>query len=598
MPRTKRNPLPSPLTWEQLRLHFIYPDQEAYESIRPMLLESQPAHERAKETGLSKSTLNRRAKQFRQVGMVGLVPRAPTARQTAPLPLPAPIRRLIAELKAEYPPLTLREIAAMVYVKYGRRPSHHTVQKVLDEAAATAKDEAPIQLGVKRRFPPYAQIHGADHRRMAIVRLHLEGWPITRIAGYLQTTRLTVHHTIERWIEEGVRGLDDKSHAPTGPRKVTVQTLEAARKLQRNPRLGAFRLAAALEQQGLRVSPRTCSRILKLNRALYPELAPPAPEHADWPHKAMPYSTTVPHAIWTVDVRYITEHQCGDFSGTAYVITILDNASRAALASLISPTQDLGAYLQVLYAAIYAFGAPDMLVSDGGTIFRAKQAQAIYQALQIQKQQIEKPWQSYIETMFSVQRRMADFHFEQVSSWKELSAAHARWFADYNYQRHFAHEARPDGRHSPQAVLDGACGRIYALDAIQPLFPLRYRRLLDRYGCVQFQHWKIYGEEGLVGKEAAVWLYKEVLTVAFREQPLAHYSVVYEPASSSHIRQLHEAHFYCTPYGSPQLHLWDDDVVSWYPVRYRPRRPRRRRDAMQEPAAQLHLWEAMGVGII
>ncbi len=57
MPRTKRKPPLVAQTWEQLRLHFIYADQEAYESVRPMLLEGQPAHERAKETGTSKSTL-------------------------------------------------------------------------------------------------------------------------------------------------------------------------------------------------------------------------------------------------------------------------------------------------------------------------------------------------------------------------------------------------------------------------------------------------------------------------------------------------------------------------------------------------------------
>ncbi len=99
---------------------------------------------------------------------------------------------------------------------------------------------------------------------------------------------------------------------------------------------------------------------------------------------------------------------------------------------------------------------------------------------------------------------------------------------------------------------------------------MRYRRLLDRYGCVQFQHWKIYGEEGLAGKEAAVWLYKEVLTVTFSEQPLAHYSVVYEAMSSSRIQELRDPHVSATPLGSAQLRLWDSEPVAWYPVRYRP----------------------------
>lgn len=40
-------------------------------------------------------------------------------------------------------------------------------------------------------------------------------------------------------------------------------------------------------------------------------------------------------------------------------------------------------------------------------------------------EQIERrqPWQSYIETAFNVQRRMADWHFARAESWAELVAA-------------------------------------------------------------------------------------------------------------------------------------------------------------------------------
>jgi putative transposase len=67
-----------------------------------------------------------------------------------------------------------------------------------------------------------------------------------------------------------------------------------------------------------------------------------------------------------------------------YVISVLENYSRALLASVISPRQDLAAYLIVLRAAIEARGAPDVLVSESGSIFRANPARAIYRALGIQ----------------------------------------------------------------------------------------------------------------------------------------------------------------------------------------------------------------------
>ncbi len=76
---------------------------------------------------------------------------------------------------------------------------------------------------------------------------------------------------------------------------------------------------------------------------------------------------------------------------------------RAILASVLSPRQDLTAYLIVLRAAVEAHGAPEALVSDSGSIFKAKQAMAIYQALGIRKEAIDQgqPWQNYRPDFFS-----------------------------------------------------------------------------------------------------------------------------------------------------------------------------------------------------
>ena len=44
----------------------------------------------------------------------------------------------------------------------------------------------------------------------------------------------------------------------------------------------------------------------------------------------------------------------------------------------------------MLRAAVETHGAPEALVSDGGGIFRAKQAKAIYAALGIAKREIDQ----------------------------------------------------------------------------------------------------------------------------------------------------------------------------------------------------------------
>jgi hypothetical protein len=58
----------------------------------------------------------------------------------------------------------------------------------------------------------------------------------------------------------------------------------------------------------------------------------------------------------------------------------------------------------VLYQAVERYGSPEALVTDGGAIFGANQAKAIYKALKIEKEEIQKgqSWQSYIETTFNM----------------------------------------------------------------------------------------------------------------------------------------------------------------------------------------------------
>lgn len=80
-----------------------------------------------------------------------------------------------------------------------------------------------------------------------------------------------------------------------------------------------------------------------------------------------------------MDVRYLDIHQLG--GGNIYCISILENYSRCILARMLSCSQDLTAYLMVLYAATRRYGSPEALVFDGGSIFKANRATTIYEAL-------------------------------------------------------------------------------------------------------------------------------------------------------------------------------------------------------------------------
>ena len=167
----------------------------------------------------------------------------------------------------------------------------------------------------------------------------------------------------------------------------------------------------------------------------------------------MPFAASFRHEYWTSDVRYI-EHSIPE-TGQAYVLAILENYSRAILASAVTLSQDTNAYLSVLHAAIGRHGSPEAIVTDGGGIFRSDRAKAVYRALGIEKVEIERgqAWQSFIETNFNLQRRLADHFFAKTETWEELVSEHDLWLERHNTQRHRAHEGREDGRRSPSEVL-------------------------------------------------------------------------------------------------------------------------------------------------
>ncbi len=173
--------------------------------------------------------------------------------------------------------------------------------------------------------------------------------------------------------------------------------------------------------------------------------------------------------VW---IRYLEKHRIPDIKGPFYVITVMDAFSRAILSSAIFQRQDLVCVLIVLYAAVERFGAPKALITDNGSVFRAKQLLAICEALEIEKEYIHprQSWENLVEThlyviwnlqnsqitgimwttsafilksfqetarvfhIINVMRRMSQVHFEQVTSWEGAKTAHERFVTDYNEQ--------------------------------------------------------------------------------------------------------------------------------------------------------------------
>lgn len=545
--------------WQAIRPLLTDPAQVTYEIIRPVILFGVAPKERAQETGMPQSTIYYRANLFDMAGMASLLPPEPPP----PVPksdkraLPPPMRQEIVDLHSEYPTFRLHEIATICYAKFGRRPSPHTVQLILASGPKPSR--------TTRRYPLFAEMEDPVQKRLAIVRLHADGWSVKSIAGYLGTSRQTIHSTLKRWIEEQFAGLPDKSNAPHNPaRKVTLRDMQVVKKLQVNPELGEYRVSAALEQMGIKLSPRTCARILALNRELYHLEMPRKSERSK---KEMPFKAERRHQYWSVDIRYVDMHRLEN-EDKIYCISILENYSRAILASAITRRQDTEAYLSVLYAAIRKHGCPEALVSDHGGVFLSHDAMHIYDAFGIRKEEIElrQAWQNYIETCFNVQRRMADWYFETAKTWEDLVATHEKWLRDYNYQKHMGHEKREDGRHSPAAVLGWVAGRQFEPDYLYRAFSaICETRTLTKAGYARFRNFLLYGEKGLAGKKTLINIFQDTLAIEYGEHPLSKYSIEFQP-DDKHFTRVGNPRLYEHPYHSPQLALWQPNEVEWFVI--------------------------------
>ncbi len=549
MGASKRRRIEPTHDWQLLLPLFEWPEQERYEQIRPLMLFDVSVTERAAEMGTSTSTLYRRLARFAEEGLESLFD-APAAKRRR---LPPGVRRLIVDLKAEYPAFNLNEFANVVRACFGRKPDVRSVERVLSEE--------PLPLKILRNYPPYHESEDPRESREAVVALRLDGWSVKAIAGYLGVHHSTVYRALEKWKERRFEGLaDGPPGRPPSVRKTDFAAVEAIRKLAQNPGLGAFRVHAALMQMGFDLSRATCGRILARIREVYGyEKA----ESGDGSKRAMPFAATERHEVWSADVRHLDMVEEELVGGKAYSVTVMDNYSRAILASAVTRRQDLPAFLSVFYRAAERYGAPKTLVTDSGSIFLANRAKAVYAKLGVNKEEIEKgrPWQNFSETTFGIQQRMADWHFGKAESWAELVAAHDRFVSDYNAQSHFAHQRREDGRRSPGEVLSWVAGiRFHPKDLERAFFSERHTRVLDSLGYATLMRWRLYAEEGLAGEGADLWLLENTLTVEHAGEPLSAYEVAYDAeggrGGSGRLVEVKKATLFETPFAPGQMRLF------------------------------------------
>lgn len=131
MPAPKHNRRERTDEWASIKQWSLWPEQELYEQIRPLILFHETAGERAKEIDVPQRTLARKADAFEKYGMQSLfASEAHGGARESSKTLPSEMRQLIVDLHFEHPAMSWREIAEICYIRYARRPDHKSVKHI------------------------------------------------------------------------------------------------------------------------------------------------------------------------------------------------------------------------------------------------------------------------------------------------------------------------------------------------------------------------------------------------------------------------------------------------------------------------------------
>jgi transposase InsO family protein/transposase len=561
--------VPAQEDFEQIRLQCIDAIQHDYEIIRPIVLFADTAAERSRQTGVERTLVGDKARRFVLEGMFGLVDQRAGHAGRKGQQYPAAIAGYILYVKQLYPPIHLSEIVRIVQRKFGYKTNHHTLTRFL------ARYEMPLQLELD--LPTFAAFDDAYQARWTVVRMAYEGWNKKSIAACLKLSRAHVYTILEAFERDGFAGLEDqRTRPPQHPaNQLSLPLFKEILDLQRAyPRAGRFRIHGLLSQQHTEPLPseRTVGRAMAINRQFHGAPGPWTSACEEYSavvsFKHLPYRPAYRHHLWFTDIRYLVQLD----GSWVYSICIIEGYSRKIVAGMASPHQDLTAILQLLFAALEAYGCPQAIVSDNGSVFRAGDYLTILRALDIEPLHIEqgKPWQNMIEAQFKVQLRLADFHFEQAQTLEDVQNQHAAFIETFHTTPHWAHRTRADGHRTPVEVLGWLRGRSVEPQRLRELFGrTEWLRTVNRYGFVSIQRFYLYAESGLSRQRVSIWIYEGQLRIEYQQTLLARYQCDYDQKHRQ-LQAVGTPTLYSTAFRSPQLELIELDDEQWRKCQRRP----------------------------
>ena len=287
----------------------------------------------------------------------------------------------------------------------------------------------------------------------------------TRVAQRYGISRATLNRWITRFKAQGEDGLVPFSRAPFhSPRQIDAELEDRIRTLRKdNPRFGARRIAGELGRAGIVApAPSTIHQVLMRNGLVAVR---------DRRSRATKrFQRERPHELWQIDATRVAISIPG---ARHWVMSIIDDHSRALLASMVCPGPTGEAAITCFKAAVDDHGLPRELLSDNGTCFTGRlvrgevEFERFLKALgvrQIHSRPMHPETLGKLERFHRTMKEWIYDHFP-IESAGELQAALDRFKDHYNCER--PHQAL-DNRVPAEVVAMLERSDVVAADPIAP----------------------------------------------------------------------------------------------------------------------------------
>jgi len=215
---------------------------------------------------------------------------------------------------------------------------------------------------------PWRELEPMEQRLELIREYESELLTMTELAAHYGVSRKTAYKWLERYAQDGLRGLADRSRRPhTSPHALPFDVVEAVVACRRrHPTWGAKKLVGVLRKQqpALPWPARSTACGWLHARGLVEARRPPAPR----PGSSRPLLTpaTAPNEVWTTDFK--GEFRTGD-GRYCYPLTLRDACSRFVLRCQALAGRTTVETRRHFARAFAEYGLPARIRSDNGGPF-------------------------------------------------------------------------------------------------------------------------------------------------------------------------------------------------------------------------------------